>query len=60
MSEPEKQVNNIWHPDYGVPTPHRMKVLREADRSGILKAAEMYNVGVSTLYRWRKRVETGE
>jgi transposase len=53
-------VNNIWHPDYGVPTPHRMKVLREADRSGILKAAEMYNVGVSTLYRWRKKVETGE
>lgn len=60
MSEPENQVNNIWHPDYGVPTKHRMKVLNTADRDGVTKAAEIYNVGVSTIYHWRKKVETGE
>jgi transposase len=61
VSQPEKQVTNqIWHPDYGLTAELRIAALREAERTSAAEAAEMFNVHVSSVRRWRRRVETGE
>jgi len=59
--EPEKQVTP-WHPDYGLTAELRIAALREAERTSVVEAAEMFNVHVSSVYNWRARlrVETGE
>jgi len=43
-----------YHPDYGLPQPHRLKVLHLADQTNPATAAETYNVGLSTIYNWRR------
>jgi hypothetical protein len=43
-----------FHPDYGLPQPHRLKVLHLADQTNPATAAETYNVGLSTIYNWRR------
>jgi hypothetical protein len=66
--ETERQIRREWalraermqpaaspfHPDYGLPQPHRLKVLHLADQTNPATAAETYNVCRSTIYRWRR------
>jgi hypothetical protein len=66
--ETERQIRREWalraermqpaaspfHPDYGLPQPHRLKVLHLADQTNPATAAETYNVGLSTIYNWRR------
>ena len=42
-----------FHPDYGLPQPYRLRVLRTAEQTSPAEAAEIHNVGVSTIYKWR-------
>lgn len=51
-----------FHPSYGLPDTCRQRALREAERTSVAEAAEMFNVHTSTIYKWKKfyRVETGE
>ena len=51
--------SNPWHPDYGLTAELRIAALREAERTSVTEAAEMFNVHVSSVRRWRRRVETG-
>jgi hypothetical protein len=51
--QPAPQQRPPFHPDYGLPQPHRLKVLHLADQTNPATAAETYNVGVSTIYKWR-------
>lgn len=43
-----------YHPDYGLPQPYRMEVLRTAEQTNPMTAAEAHNVALSTVYKWRK------
>ena len=44
---------NPFHPDYGLPQPYRLRVLRTAEQTSPAEAAEVHNVSLSTIYRWR-------
>lgn len=66
--ETERQIRREWalraermqphrppfHPDYGLPQQHRLKVLSLADQTNPATAAKTYNVGLSTIYTWRR------
>jgi hypothetical protein len=52
--QPASQQPSPFHPDYGLPQPHRLKVLHLADQTNPATAAETYNVCQSTIYRWRR------
>ena len=43
-----------FHPDYGLPQDHRLQVLRTAEQTSPAQAAEIHNIGLSTIYKWRK------
>ena len=45
-----------WHPDYGLPTERRLEALRYAETHSVKDAAEVFNVDLSTIYYWRKRM----
>lgn len=51
--QPTSHQPNPFHPDYGLPQDHRLKVLTLADQTNPATAADTYNVGLSTIYRWR-------
>ena len=42
-----------FHPDYGLPQDYRLRVLRTAEQTSPAQAAEIHNIGLSTIYRWR-------
>jgi len=43
-----------YHPDYGLPDSTRSSAILLSIKYGVPTAAEMLNVGQSTLYKWRK------
>lgn len=47
------QPTSPFHPDYGLPQQHRITILRTAEQTSPAQAAKVYNVGVSTIYKWR-------
>lgn len=47
----------VWDLDYGYPVNHRFRALAYANVLGFDEAVSRYNVGHSTLYRWRKQLE---
>lgn len=60
MSEPEKQIDKPltpapFHPHYGLGDAFRRAVLSYAERTTVHDAADAYRVGVSTVYKWRRR-----
>lgn len=42
-----------FHPDYGLTDEYRLRALLYAERTDMRTAAAAYNVGLSSLYRWR-------
>jgi transposase len=46
----------IMHEAYGLPNDHRLTVLAYAQVHGIAAAIERFNVGKSSIYRWRQRL----
>ena len=44
-----------FHPDYGLGDEHRLAALRCAETIGLHRAAAVFNVHLSSLYRWRER-----
>jgi len=49
----ERINQNPFHPDYGLPQQYRELILRTAEQTSPAQAAEIHNVGVSTIYKWR-------
>jgi len=41
-----------YHPDYGYPNDYRVQAIECAQFCGVSFAADTYNVGQSTLYKW--------
>lgn len=58
MAEPENTMTDTspWHPDYGLGDDIRMAAIREAERTSARDAAEMFNVHVTTVRLWRRRL----
>jgi hypothetical protein len=54
--QPAPQQHPPFHPDYGLPQAYRLQVLRTAEQTSPAQAAEMHNVGISSIYRWRKAI----
>jgi transposase len=42
-----------YHPSYGLAFDLHEQVVAYADDHGIKAASQHYNIGVSTIYRWR-------
>lgn len=51
--QPPSPTQPPFHPDYGLPQDYRVTVLRTAEQTSPSQAAEIHNVGVSSIYRWR-------
>lgn len=43
-----------FNPHYGLTDEYRLRALRCAERTDMRTAASRYNVGLSSLYRWRE------
>jgi transposase len=48
---------NPFHPDYGLPHEYRKVVLVDIGTRPVRQVAMDRNIGVSTIYRWRKEME---
>lgn len=46
-----------FHPDYGLPTEYRLRVLATLSYFTVREAAEHFRLHPSTIYAWRKRLE---
>ena len=46
-----------YHPDYGLPHEVRVSVLVDIGTRPVRQVALDHNIGVSTIYRWRKEME---
>ena len=44
------------HPKYGLADDTRLKILKDAELYGVLEAARLNNIGKSSIYRWRQRL----
>jgi hypothetical protein len=42
------------HPDYGLTDELRLAAVRDAERLGIERAAELHRVSRPSIYKWRK------
>jgi transposase len=49
--------HNPFHPDYGLPHEYRKVVLVDIGTRPVRQVALDRNIGVSTIYRWRKEME---
>lgn len=47
----------MYHPDYGLPDPYRVRALDLARMTSVAYASKRLNVSVSSIYRWRKDME---
>jgi len=52
--------HNPFHPDYGLPHEYRKVVLVDLGTRPVRQVALDRNIGVSTIYRWRKEMEIME
>jgi transposase len=48
---------DIPHPDYGLDHATRLLVLQDAEIMGVRSAALIHNVGIASIYVWRKRYD---
>ena len=46
--------DNPFHPYYGLPHSMRQEAVKDAETAPMAVVAERHNVGVSTLYKWKK------
>lgn len=49
-----------YNPDYGLPDEIRFRAVHDAVQTSVREAAENNNVHVSTVYKWKKDLITGE
>ena len=47
-------MDSPYHPDYGLDPKHREEVLHALRFISIKEAAAIYNVSLSTIYKWKK------
>lgn len=66
--ETERQIRREWalraermqpaaspfHPDYGLPQSHRLRVLRTAEQTSVAEAADTHRVSKAAIYKWRR------
>jgi len=51
--------DNPYHPKYGLPHAMRVAAVKDAKQAPVRLVAERYNVGVSTLYKWKRALRAG-
>lgn len=49
-----------YHPDYGYPNDYRVQAIECAQFCGVSFAADTYNVGQSTIYKWLAASKTNQ
>lgn len=47
-----------YHPDYGLVDSFRWKVIHASRRLGVRRAAIEFNLSESTVYRWKRDMES--